>query len=283
MDIEITYPESTVMGREFSISIFVENNGWEDKKDISLTVANQDDSLKLLSESTIAIEKLSAGGSYGSTIDFEVASDAQVGSNFLNILYSQVLLRNNEEAQDPTQSNIAIPILIKSQPIVTIHTTTPESIFENAEFPFTVEIVSEDEEITNVSVQIIPPKDIEFRGETMQTFSTIQKDVPVSTTSQIITPTTEVVTEHMIPFQVKVNYVDEAGNEKTESQTLSLLLRPRTFMELTTDGGFWIGGFFLAPYISIGTIVGIPAGLIFSLLVRRSQTKKKRKKTSKSK
>ena len=159
----------------------------------------------------------------------------------------------------------------------------PESIFEDAEFPFTVEIISEDEEITDVSLQIIPPKDIEFRGETMHSFSSIQKNSPVSVTAQILTPTTEVVNESKIPFQVKLTYVDEEEEEKTDSQTISLLLRPRTFMELTTDGGIWIGSFFLAPYISIGTIVGIPVGLIFSLLVRRSQNKKKRKKTTKTK
>jgi len=51
-------------------------------------------------------------------------------------------------------------------------------------------------------------------------------------------------------------------------------------MELTTDGGVWIGDFFIAPYVSIGTIIGIPAGTIISLLIRKSQktTKKRSKK-----
>ena len=73
-------------------------------------------------------------------------------------------------------------------------------------------------------------------------------------------------------------YTDDSGQEKTTSKTVSLLLRPRTFMEFTTDGGLWLGGFFLAPYVSIGTIVGIPAGTLFSLMVRRLQKKKKGKK-----
>jgi len=55
-----------------------------------------------------------------------------------------------------------------------------------------------------------------------------------------------------------------------------LLLRPKTFLEITNDGGIWIGDFFLAPYVSIGTIVGIPAGTIFSLLLRRAIEKRKK-------
>jgi hypothetical protein len=50
-------------------------------------------------------------------------------------------------------------------------------------------------------------------------------------------------------------------------------------MEITTDGGIWIGNFFLAPYVSIGTIIAIPAGTLFSLAIKRSLEKKKTRKT----
>jgi len=281
MDLEITYPETVVLGRAFSISIFIENNGWEDKQEITFTIASPDESIIPVSEGEINIETLSSSGSYGTTVDFEVSSEATIGTHFLNVLYSQVLLKNNEEPQNPTQRNIAIPIIIKDEPKVTIHTTTPESIFVNAEFPFNVEVVSEDVNISDLRIQIIPPKDIEFRGETMHTFSSIQKNSPVSITSQIITPTEEIENEYKIPFQIKVTYVDDIGNEKTDSKTVSLILRPRNLMELTTDGGIWIGSFFVAPYVSVGTIVGIPIGLIFTLAFRRSQKKKKKKTKSK--
>ena len=52
-------------------------------------------------------------------------------------------------------------------------------------------------------------------------------------------------------------------------------------MELTTDGGIWIG-IFIAPYVSLGTIIGIPAGALLSLIIRRkTQGPKKRKKSKK--
>lgn len=49
-------------------------------------------------------------------------------------------------------------------------------------------------------------------------------------------------------------------------------------MELTTDGGIWIGDFFIAPYVSLGTIIGIPAGTIISLLIRKNQVKNVQKR-----
>ena len=277
MDVEITHPDSVVIDRIITISFLIKNNGWEDKQDVVISFS-QNDSITPITKNEIRIEKISAGGSYGETVDFKIKSDASIGSHFLNLKYSQVLLENNEKAKPPTLTNIAIPILIKEQPKVTIHTITPESLFTNAEFPFTVEIISEDTDINNVKLEIIPPKDINFRGETMHTFSSIQKKVPISVTSRVITPSEEINTQYNVPFQVIITYTDDAGKENTDSKTVSLIMRPRTFMELTTDGGIWIGDFFIAPYVSLGTIIGIPVGTILSLAIRKKYSTKSKKK-----
>jgi hypothetical protein len=171
---------------------------------------------------------------------------------------------------------------VKNDPNVTLYTKMPESIFANAEFPIEVQIVSEDMDITDISIRIIPPKNIEFSGETLHTFSKIEKNTPVSITSQIITTTKEVNTEYKLPFEIILEYTNDVGEEKIDSQTASVVLRPRTFMELSTDGGIWIGEFFIAPYVSIGTIIGIPAGTLISLLIRRNQNRKKRQKKKRS-
>ncbi len=281
MDIKITYPSKAIIDRTISISFLVENNGWEDKQDVVFVFASSN-TIVPIQKNEIRIDKISAEGSYGETVDFKIAADASPGSHFLNLEYSQVLLANNEEPQPATQAHIAIPILIKEQPKVTIHTVTPESLFTNAEFPFTVEIISEDIDINDVRLEIIPPSDVDFRGETLHTFSSIQQNVPISVTSRIITPSQEINTEYKIPFQVIVTYLNDLDQEETDSKTVSLLMRPRTFMELTTDGGIWIGDFFIAPYVSLGTIIGIPAGTIFSLALRKKFSGSKKSKRKKN-
>lgn len=281
MDLKISHPNSVMVGRTFPISVLVENNGWEDKSDIEFVVTGSGDSIKPVLGNKIMTDRISAGGSYGDSINFKVLSNATIGKHFLNVVYSHILIANNVEPQDPLRTNLALPLEIKNQPKVSIHTITPESIFTNAEFPFVIDFISEDIELSDVVVEIIPPKEISFRGETLHTFSSIQKDVPITITSQISTPKEEIVSEYKIPFQILVSYKDDLGDEKTDSQTVSLLLRPRTFMELTTDGGIWIGDFFIAPYVSLGTIIGIPIGTLLSLYIRRSQRKKKTRRKNK--
>ena len=281
MDIQITHPDEMVVGRDGIISVLVKNNGWEDKQDISLVFSSSAKPQLIIEPSDgISIKKLAQSGSFGENISISIPNDATPGTHFLNLKYSHILVANNETPQTPMYRDIAIPIIIKKDTGVTIYTKTPESIFANAEFPIDVEIISEDVDIANVNIKIIPPKDIEFRGETSHTFSKIEKDTPVGITSRIITPTQEVNTEYKLPFEIIVTYTDDIGETKEDSQTISVVLRPRTFMELTTDGGVWIGDFFIAPYVSLGTIIGIPAGTILSLLIRRKQnsTKKRTRK-----
>ncbi|MFQ5781704.1 MAG: hypothetical protein ACE5GR_01455 [Nitrosopumilus sp.] len=281
MDIEITYPDEIIVGRESVVSFLIKNNGWEDKQDISFGFSLSDiPGLVIEPSDNIVIDKLAQSGSYGENINLYITNDANPGIHFLNIKYSHILVANNETPQAPFFHDIAIPITIKEDPSVTIYTKTPESIFANAEFPIEVQVISQDIDISNVNIKIVPPKDIEFRGETLHTFSKIEKDTPVGITSRIITPAEEVNTEYKLPFEIIVTYTDDVGVKKEDAQTVSVILRPRTFMELTTDGGIWIGDFFIAPYVSLGTIIGIPAGAIISLIIRRNQksTKKRAKK-----
>ena len=179
---------------------------------------------------------------------------------------------------EPTQTNIALPIVVFGNPVIVIETVTPESIFSNSEFTFETTVLSEDIDLKDVTVQIITPGDIEFRGDTSYVISLLEKQDPYTVTVEMITPIKDVTTEYTIPVKVLVSYTDDLGEEKTETQSVPLLLRPKMFMEITNDWGIWIGDFFIAPYASIGTIVGIPAGTILSLMIRRAQNKKKKRK-----
>ena len=279
MDLEIIYPESVMNGRIFSISMHLENNGWENKQDISFVITNTDSAFKSLSDETITIEQLTTTSSFGTTLDYEVSKNTNEGTHFLNILYSQILVSNNVDPMPATETTIALPITVLKEPVVKIQTTTPESIFSDTEFPFEVNVISEDIELKDLTVQIIVPQDIEFRGDTSYRMSLLERGTPFNINAEMITPT-NVSTEHTIPVKVVVSYSDDLGNEKSDSSSVPLLLRPKTFMEITNDGGIWVGDFFIAPYVSIGTIVGIPAGTIFSLLLKRAVEKRKKREKS---
>ena len=281
MTIEILHPNSVLIDRTFSISFLIQNNGWESKQDILIKLTNPDNAFAPIDTEQIQIDELTASSSFGTTIDYIVQKDATEGTHFINIDYSQILLSNNVDPMPPTQMNLAIPIEVQNRPQIIIETITPESIFANSEFTVQATITSQDIDLQDVTLEIIAP-DIEFRGDTFYKLSSLEKNTPYTITAELITPLENITTEYTIPVKVVLTYTDDLGETNTSTQSMPLLLRPKTFMELTNDGGIWIGDFFIAPYVSIGTIVGIPAGTILSLLIRRAQNKKKNSATDSS-
>ncbi len=65
MDLQITYPESVIIDRTFSITIHLENNGWENKQDISFVITNSDSAFKALDNETVIIKELTTTSSFG--------------------------------------------------------------------------------------------------------------------------------------------------------------------------------------------------------------------------
>jgi len=272
--VSITYPDSVVAGKTFTISFIVSNTANSEKQDITISIDGQA-AFKPLSENRFHIPRLAGSGTYGTTLDFQALPNATLGIQYLNVNFTRVSDPDIFDATGDIFYNMILPVQITEKPRLVIRTVTPDSIFANAEFPFEVEIEGLGTSLSNVNVQIIPPKEINFRGETLHTFSFIDSYTPIGMQSQLVTmELDEVGAEHYLPFQITVNYMDDAGEQKTESKTVSLLLRPRGFMELTTEGGIWIGNIFVAPYVSIGTIVGIPAGALITILVRRNRAQK---------
>jgi len=73
MDLQITYPESVMIGRTFSVAIHLENYGWEKKQDISLTITNPDSAFKALGSEIHQIPEQTTSSSFGTTLDYEVS------------------------------------------------------------------------------------------------------------------------------------------------------------------------------------------------------------------
>lgn len=259
----ITYPVTVVLGDKFTVSFVVKNTSSSaEKENIVITIDGQKSFIPV-DKNRINIQRLAPDGYYGETFDFIVPNNATQGKQFFNLNFTS-------GKDSPIFYNTIIPITITDQPQLVIRTITPDSIFTDAEFPFVVEIEGQGTNIRDVTVQIIPPEEIIFRGEKQHTFSSIPKNTPISIRAQLVTlGQGDVDYEQFIPFTIIVQYTDDAGKEKEESKTVSLLLRPRTHFEWGSNAGLWIGDVYLAPTISIGTIVGIPAGAIFSLLFRR--------------
>lgn len=229
---------------------------------MTVNVEYSDNEIKPLSNSLFEVESISASGSFGKVLHFEVLPTALIGNTYINIHYS------GQKSFDK-----AILIEIQRGAQLSIETHTVSSLFINAEFPLDVSIHPKGGDVKNVSIEFRPPDEIDFRGKTLHFISLIEKDNPITLSSQLIIQGNEEISqEYHIPFQIIITYTDTDDNEKTEIKDFSYLLRPRSFFEFGPNGGFWLGEIFISSYVSIGTFV--PSGLFITWLIKRFRKKK---------
>lgn len=53
-----------------------------------------------------------------------------------------------------------------------------------------------------------------------------------------------------------------SGQNVEDSRNESILVRPRTFLEIGSPNGTWIGGLFIPYSVSIGALIGIPSTIL---------------------
>lgn len=280
MELEVSHPGTVAAGSEFAVSFLVRNGGWEDKDSVVLLAApggsvgpaggaaasGGGDGGPV---AVIDAGRIGAGGSHGQAAEFAAPAAAQPGTHYINLEYSHVLLENNEVPREPSRTDIAVPVEVVTRPRVDVDISAPESLFAGAEFPIGIEVGSGTADLSDVRVEIVAPPGVELRGQSLHSFSLIGRGSTMEVASRVWVPPADVAGESRVPLQVVVSYTDADGESREETRTVSPILRPRTFMELTGDGGVWIGDFFIAPYVSLGTIIGVPAGALLSLAIRR--------------
>ena len=253
----ITYPEGVVRGSEFNISFFIENKASLDRYNATMKISLPEKIFSSENELGFFFERIAGKSSYGKTITIQSFPNSTLGQHFINVDLSHI------DSNGERFSSIAVAITVREEPKLVIKTNVQESIYSNAEFPFTITIESQGSDLTDVTVKIIPPEKITFRGQTLHTFSSLDRDTPISLRSVLVTASAEEVGyEHYIPFQITINYTDDTDTERSTSKTISILLRPKTFFEFGAEGGFWIGDFYFTQTISIGALIGIPVGLV---------------------
>ncbi len=268
----IIHPEGVVRGSDFNISLLTENPHSVDRLNATVKITFPEKIFSSNDELAWFYERIAGKSSYGKTITVYSFPNSTLGDHFINVDLSHM------DGDNERFSSVALPITIRGEPKLVISTSVQDSIYSNAEFPFIVTIESQGSTLHDVTIKIIPPEIVTFRGQTQHTFSSIDRDTPISLRSELVTASTEeeVDYEHYIPFQITVDYTDDTDTVRSTSETVSILLRPKAFFEFGSEGGFWLGNFYFTPTISLGTFIGLPLGLfgLYRWHKRRTKSQK---------
>ena len=170
----------------------------------------------------------------------------------------------------------AIEFNVQSKPILILDADAPDSVFAGEPFSIRGTIKNHGDDTKNIQI-IIDSKQVVLEGKKI--FSLTSLDAGKTENFEFIVQTPKVfsVPTHMI-VNIDTSYLDRSGNFYNQEDSINVFARPRGMLEIGGAEGVWIGDFFIAPVVGVGTIVSSVIGFLIFLWHMKNKKKKRAKR-----
>jgi hypothetical protein len=275
VQVSLNYPDIISQGSKFTVSSIIKATA-DQVSNITLTISSSElyppnDTFKL----TKLVKDSSLGNDFelivkNNTPDGEFVANAQV-TYFVKGIFDANPVKNTF-----TQ---AFYLNTQSKPILTLDVQAPSTVFSGE--PFSIKGIIKNQGTNAQNIQLkISSSDINLEGKNSFSFSNLDSGKNLNFEFIVNTSKDLVIPIHAI-IRVNGTYLDEMNKSYSIENSINVFARHRGMLEVGDSNGLWIGNFFIAPVVGVGTIVSSVIG--FFIFLWHFKNKKKSKKNKKIK
>lgn len=274
LQLTLGYPDVVEQGKGFVLSSIIKATA-DQVSNITVTISSQELQVK---QYTFHIDTLPKDSTYGNDFNAKVNEGVPDGIFVANIQV-EYFIKGFFDPQPVKHSIVQTTELnAQSRPNLSLNVQNPSEVFAGEPFSITGTIKNQGANAHNIELDV-SSSEVQLDGK--KSLLLTNMDAGSSTDFEFVVQTQKNI-EDPIHATVHVNgsYTDENGNTYPLDQSLSIFARHRGILEIGDASGIWIGQFFIAPVVGIGTIVSSVIG--FLIFVWHYKNKKKKKRTKKS-
>lgn len=276
LQITLEYPDVVKHGDRFVLSSIIKATA-DQISNITLSISSPE----LYSvNNTFSLAKLAKDSTFGNDFKLETKSDTPNGvfvANAQVTYYIKGLFDANPVKNTFTH---AFNLNTQSSPILSIDIQAPSNVFSGE--PFSIKGTIKNQGIMAQNVQVMAySDDISLEGKKSFLLSSLDSgkssdfEFLVSTSKDLDIPTHAVI-------HVNGTYFDDSNQSHSIQDSVNVFARHRGMMEIGDANGIWIGTFFIAPVVGVGTIVSSAIGFFIFLWHFKNRKKQKKKKKQKT-
>lgn len=276
LQITLEYPDVVKHGDMFVLSSIIKATA-DQISNITLSISSPE---LYSANNTFSLAKLAKDSTFGNDFKLETKSDTPNGvfvANAQVTYYIKGLFDANPVKNTFTH---AFNLNTQSSPILSIDIQAPSNVFSGE--PFSIKGTIENHGIMAQNIQITAySDDISLEGKKSFLLSSLDSgkssdfEFLVSTSKDLDIPTHAVI-------HVNGTYFDDSNQLHSIQDSVNIFARHRGMMEIGDANGMWLGTFFIAPVVGVGTIVSSAIGFFIFLWHfknRKMQKKNKKQKT----
>lgn len=275
LQITVEYPETVQPGEKFVMASIIKATS-DQVTNITLSASSPG---AYMANSTFSLAKIAKDSTFGNNFEMQTRADMPDGTFVVNIqatYYVKGLFDSNPVKDTFTQ---AFKINAQSSPVLSFDIQSPSNVFSGE--PFSIKGTIKNQGATAHDVQVLAySQDINLEGNRSVVLSSLEPgkssdfEFIVNTSKDLDMPTHATV-------HINSTYLDSSNKSHSIQDSVSLFARHRGIMEIGDANGIWLGTFFIAPVVGVGTIVSTAIG--FFIFLWHFKNKKKAKKNRKAK
>ena len=273
IEVVVNYPEVVTHENEFVFSSLVKAKV-DQISNVTVTVASPEIEI---SQNQFHIENLLKDSTLGNNFNIKVREKAPPGLFLVNVSVEYFIKGFFDEKPVKNTLTKAVELNVQSIPVLVLDADAPHSIFSGESFSIKGTIKNQGYDAQNIQI-IVDSAQVELEGKKFYSFTNLDAgksegfEFVLKTPKDLAIPTDTAIS-------ISTSYFDKSGKEYRLEDSLNVFVRQRGILEIGGAEGIWVGDFFIAPVVGIGTIVSSVIG--FLIFLWHMKNKKKQKRTKK--
>ena len=276
VQVTFDYPSVVRQGDKFVISSIIKSTA-DNVSNITLSISSPE---LYTSNNTFNIPKLSKDSTYGNNFKLNVRSDTPDGDFIVNTQVTYFIKGIFDATPVRNTFTQALHLNAQSKPIIEFDIQAPNNVFSGEPFVIKGTIKNQGDKAQNIQLHVYS-QDIDLEGKKSFAVSTLDSgkstdfEFVLNTTKDLGIPTHAVI-------HINGTYFDDLNKAYSIENSVNIFARHRGFLEIGDSNGLWIGNFFIAPVVGVGTIVSSVIGFFIFLWHFKNKKKSKKNKRAKS-
>ena len=276
VQVTLNYPDVIRQGDKFVLTSVIKSTA-DQVSNITLTISSPE---LYTTNSTFKLPKLAKDSTFGNDFKLNVKNDTPDGEFVANAqitYFVKGMFDSNPVKNTFTQ---AFHLNTQSKPILTLDVEAPSNVFSGE--PFSIKGTIKNQGSTAQNVQLMAySSDIKLEGK--KSFSISNLDSGRNSNFEFVVNTSKDldIPIHAI-IHINGTYFDDLNKSYSIDDSVNIFARHRGMLEVGDSEGFWIGNFFIAPVVGVGTIVSSAIGFFIFLWHFKNKKKSKNNKKTKS-
>jgi hypothetical protein len=273
LQLTLNYPDVVEQGKGFVLSSIVKSTA-DHVSNITVTISSPELQIQ---QNKFHLDTLPKDSSYGYDFNAKVNEGVPDGMFVANV-QAEYFIKGLFDSQPVKHAIIqTTEFNAESSPSLSLSVQSPSEVFAGEPFSIKGTIKNQGANAHNIELDV---SSSEIKLEGKKSLLLTNMNAGGTTDFEFVVQTQKNIDPLHATVHVNGSYADENGKTYPLDESLNIFARQRGMLEVGDASGIWIGQFFIAPVVGVGTIASSVIG--FLIFVWHYKNKKKKKKTKKS-